>query len=87
MDDTFDRFFSKIKSSASAELYNTEVGAAIVINWSLTGFGFGELVLSYRKEESKWVADTECMSEETVTKILELAAPSLAKLYMEHDPK
>ena len=40
----------------------------IVIGWSAKGTGFGEY--TFRKKEDKWILDSECMSRDSVKKIL-----------------
>lgn len=51
----------------------------------MKGVGFGHLTYSYDKVDKCTRADTECMSESSVAKILDLVAPELAFRLVEMD--
>lgn len=63
----------------------TDGTVGFIISWSLKGFGFGRVSMYLNKEKNKWNADTECMGEETVEKILVLSAPAMAKMLVQLD--
>lgn len=86
MIENIDDALDELKDSAVVNLQADEAIAGFEILWSLKGFGFGQLLFYYSIKRGKWVTDTERMSAETVTKILQLAAPSMAKMMVEFDP-
>lgn len=79
------KIFSKMKSMATAESYKHDSGAGIDIHFSMKNFGFGHVNFWYDKKTDTLRADTECMSKESVEKIIVLAAPSLAELFVKLD--
>ena len=77
--------FNKFPDAAEVEFFNNERFAGFDIAWTLKGIGFGHITYSYDKVDKVQRADTECMSEESVVKILKLAAPAIAKKLVEID--
>lgn len=77
----------KLEDFAEVNIVDTDFGFGIKIGFTLKGFGFGEVAFGKNKSQPGWFADTECMSEKTVAKIIRLAADDLAKKLIEHDHK
>jgi hypothetical protein len=69
--------FDKVKNSVDVSFYSGDGYSGIDIGWSLQGVGFGHLYFGHRG--GKWIADTECMSKESIAKIIEMAAPVIAE--------
>lgn len=77
--------FENLNDSAEAKVFKSDKlnAVGIHIRWTLKSVGFGELVLVCR--DGEWKADREMMDKETITKILKLAAPSMADIYLDLD--
>lgn len=73
-------------SNINLNIYNTHRTVGVDIEWELKDEGFGVLSIYYDKGQLKWKSDTEYLDAETINKILILAAPKLAKLFLRLDP-
>lgn len=82
---TLKKLFADMPDTATIQPYNNSAFVGFVINWSLAGVGFGELVLSYDKENKIYKSDVEHMSAKLVEKILRVASPQMAKMLFEID--
>lgn len=76
---SLDFIFDKISDNACVESFDNDKYCGIEIKWSMKGYGFGQLLLTYDKKKKEWKSDTEMCSQETLEKILHIAAPKLAK--------
>ena len=81
----FQEILDGLADAATVDIFDNHRACGFDISWSMAGYGFGHLTLAYRKEENRWVADTEYMSAETITKILCAAAPAMAQKLLELD--
>lgn len=77
--------FSELEDSAEVEVFDGANTFAMTFRFNLKNFGFGTVTFGKSVLSTKWYADTEYMSEETVAKIIRLAADDLAKKLVQHD--
>ena len=80
-----EKIFGSMENNAEIEVFNNAKFSGIDIAWSAKNWGFGHLTFGFDKEKDKFYADTECMGEESVQKILIMATPALAKLLVSTD--
>lgn len=76
---SIDEIFNEFEDNAEVEVINNERFVGFNIAWSMKGFGFGHLTYSYDKVDGCQRANTECISEKRIEKILKMAAPEMAK--------
>lgn len=77
--------FNDLDNTAEAEVFDNGKFCGLEIRWSLKNFGFGLLTIGYDKKEKIWVTDTDDMDAKSLTVILEIAAPSMAKMLVRLD--
>lgn len=79
MSKPIDKIFDDLPDSFEVTPFVNERAAGFDIAFSMKSFGFGHLTYGFSRKHGVLFADTEMMSEATLTKIIQASASDLAK--------
>lgn len=63
-----------LRAVASARAFDHEQAVGLVVSWSMTGIGFGELTIAQDRETGEWRVDDEHTGPDTCARIFEALA-------------
>lgn len=71
------RFLASLPDAATVKVFDSADACGLVINWSASGYGFGEITIVRNKADGHWRVDDEDISVKETVRILEALGANL----------